>query len=116
MTIDYIDSIPMKTHSSSEAIPVWAHRLKAGCEPLCVPGLPNSLVPSPPKPCKFSWKADIFQQLVPYEKKKPTTPKPNKQQQQKQTTPFKQTKQQQKRSKYIYNKENLATLLLSGSC
>lgn len=63
MTIDYIDSIPMKTHSSSEAIPVWAHRLKAGCEPLCVSGLPNSLAPSPPKPCKFSWKADIFQQF-----------------------------------------------------
>lgn len=69
VSVDYIDSTPIKTHSSSEALPVWVHRLKAGCEALHVPGLPNSLLPSPPKPFKFIWKADIFQQLASYEKK-----------------------------------------------
>jgi len=59
----------MKTHSSSKALTAWAHGLKAGCEQIHVPGLPNSLLPSSSKPSKFIWKADIFEQLVSYKKK-----------------------------------------------
>lgn len=46
MSVDCIDSTPIKTHSSSGALPVWVHRLKAGCEPPHVPRLPNSILPT----------------------------------------------------------------------
>lgn len=44
MNADYTDSIPMKTQFN-KALLVWAHRLKAECEPLHVPEPPNSLPP-----------------------------------------------------------------------